>query len=182
MYRYYTRTGDKGETALYSGERVPKDSLRVEAFGTIDELQSSIGFARAIAEDEEVDADCKAIEGVLGGAMAELATTGGKTWIVAQDVENIEALCDKYTAYAADWKPDFVVPGTSPASAALHVARAIARRAERRVLTFADTVAETEPVQPALLQYLNRVSDLLYAMAVHIDFKRSLPEKAKRSE
>ena len=174
MYRYYTRTGDKGETALYTGERVPKDSLRVEAFGTVDELQSSIGFARAIADDDEVNADCKAVEGVLGGVMAELASTGGKTWIVPEDVSNIEALCDKYTAYAADWKPKFVVPGESAASGALHVARAVARRCERRVLTFAETVADSEPVQPALLQYLNRVSDLLYAMAVYVDYKRGL--------
>lgn len=174
MYRYYTRTGDKGETALYSGERVPKDSLRVEAFGTVDELQSSIGFARALADDDEINADCKAVEGALGGVMAELATTGGRTWIVPEDITNIESLCDKYTAYAADWKPDFVVPGESAASGALHVARAVARRAERRVLTFAATVEETEPVQPILLQYLNRVSDLLYTMAVYIDFKRGL--------
>ena len=174
MYRYYTRTGDRGETSLYTGERVPKASVRVEAYGTVDELQSSIGFARATAEDAEIDADCKAVEGVLGGVMAELASTGGKTWVVPEDVANIEALCDKYTAYAADWKPKFVVPGESAASAALHVARAVARRAERRVLTFAETVAETEPVQPDLLQYLNRVSDLLYAMAIYIDYSRGL--------
>lgn len=170
MYRYYTRTGDKGETALYSGERVAKTSLRVEAYGTVDELQSFIGYARAIAGDGEIDADLKAVEGVLGGVMAELATTGGKTWIVEADVANIEALCDKYTVYAADWKPKFVVPGTSPASAALHVARAVARRSERRVFAH----AEQEPVQEVLLQYLNRVSDLLYAMAVYIDFSRGL--------
>ncbi len=170
MYRYYTRSGDKGQTSLYSGERVQKNSLCVEAFGTVDELQSSIGYARAIAEDGQIDADLRAVEGVLGGVMAELATTGGKTWIVTEDVTNIEALCDKYTALASDWKPKFVVPGDSPASAALHVARAVARRAERRVLSFADV----EPVQPVLLQYLNRVSDLLYAMAIYIDFSRGL--------
>ena len=174
MYRYYTRTGDAGETSLYSGERVPKDALRVDAYGTVDELQSCIGFARAIADDVEINADLKAVEGVLGGVMAELATTGGRTWIVEEDVANIEALCDKYTAYAADWKPNFVVPGESAASAALHVARAVARRAERRVLTFADTLPDDAPVQPVLLQYLNRVSDLLYAMAIHIDFSRGL--------
>ena len=170
MYRYYTRTGDKGETALYSGERVPKTSLRVEAYGTVDELQSFIGYARTIAEDEDIDSDLKAVEGVLGGVMAELATTGGRTWIVEDDVTNIEALCDKYTQLASAWKPKFIVPGTSPASGALHVARAVARRAERRVFAH----AECEPVRAVLLQYLNRVSDLLYAMAVYIDFSRGL--------
>lgn len=174
MYRYYTRTGDKGETALYTGERVMKNSLRVEAYGTVDELQSYMGFARSIIEDDEVDADIKAAEGVLGGVMAQLASTGGATWVVPEDVTNAEALCDKYTDYAAAWKPKFVVPGDSPQSAALHVARTIARRAERRVLSYADTVTETEPVDPLLLQYLNRLSDLLYTMAVYIDFKKGL--------
>lgn len=174
MYRYYTRTGDAGETALYTGERVMKNSLRVEAYGTVDELQAYMGYARSLVEDDEVDADIKAAEGVLGGVMAQLASTGGITWIVPEDITNAEALCDKYTGYAADWKPKFVVPGDSPQSAALHVARTIARRAERHVLSYADTVTETEPVDPLLLQYLNRLSDLLYTMAVYVDFKKGL--------
>ena len=165
MFRYYTRTGDAGETSLYSGERVPKNSLRVDAYGTVDELQASMGFARAIVDDAELDADMLAVEGVLGGVMAQLASTGDRVRIIEEDVTNIEALCDKYTGRVTKWKPTWVFPGDSPASAALHVARTVARRAERRVWAY----AETESVHPILLQYLNRVSDLLYAMAVYVD-------------
>ena len=170
MHRYYTRRGDAGETSLFNSERVAKNSPRVEAFGSVDELQSYVGLARSLVNDEELDADMRAVQGVLGGVMAELASTDGSTWIVEQDVSNIEALCDKYAEYTADWKPKFVVPGDSPESATLHVARTIARRAERRVVTF----VEEQPVQPVLLQYLNRVSDLLYVMAIYVDFKKGL--------
>ncbi|HAM15207.1 MAG TPA: cob(I)yrinic acid a,c-diamide adenosyltransferase [Eggerthellaceae bacterium] len=165
--RFYTRTGDKGETSLYSGERVPKNAARVEAYGTVDELQACVGFARSLVQDADMNADLLAVEGVLGGVMAQLATIGERTWIVAEDVANIEALCDKYTDFLAaiGWKPDFVLPGESPASSALHMARTTARRSERRILT----LAETDPVDPLLLQYVNRTSDLFYVMAVYVD-------------
>ena len=174
--RFYTRTGDEGQTSLYSGERVPKNAARVEAYGTVDELQACTGFARSLIQDDDINADLLAVEGVMGGIMAQLATIGERTWIVPEDVTNIEALCDKYTERltASGWEPAFVLPGEVPASSALHVARTVARRSERRV----STLAETDPVDPLLLQYLNRISDLLYEMAVYLDFGKGESENA----
>ena len=176
MVRYYTRTGDAGQTSLYTGERIAKTSLRVEAYGTVDELQSFMGLARSLAGDPEIDADLEAVEGVLSAAMAQLASTDGRKRVTQEDVDAVEALCDKYTERASAWKPKFVLPGASPASGALHVARAVARRAERCVLRYAECEAaapvdSADPVDPVLLKYLNRISDLLYAMAVCVDFQ-----------
>ena len=167
MVRYYTRTGDAGQTSLYTGERIAKTSLRVEAYGTVDELQSFMGLARSLAGDPEIDADLEAVEGVLSAAVAQLASTDGRKRVTQEDVDAVEALCDKYTDFLAaiGWKPDFVLPGESPASSALHMARTTARRSERRILT----LAETDPVDPLLLQYVNRTSDLFYVMAVYVD-------------
>ena len=167
MVRYYTRGGDTGETSLYTGERVPKNSLRVDAYGTVDELQASMGYARAIADDGELDADIESIESKLVGVMAQLASTDDKLHISAQDVADIEALCDKYSSRVDSHGFKFVLPGESVLSAALHVARTVARRCERRVIDY----AATEPVDAELMKYLNRISDVLYAMAVYADLE-----------
>ena len=164
MVKYYTKTGDAGETSLYTGERVPKDSLRVEAYGTVDELQAFIGVARAAVEDEEVSADLESVESDLVSVMAQLASTDGKQRVTEDDVVKAEGMCDKYSERVDARGFKFVLPGESPASAALHVARTVARRSERRVLSYADT----EPVDSALLRYLNRISDLLFAMAMYV--------------
>ena len=164
MAHYYTRTGDAGET-LYTGERVPKDSLRVEAYGTLDELQAQLGFARALADDGEVDADIEALERKLVDCMAQLASTGGPLRVSAEDVASIEKLTDKYSERIDEHGFHFVVPGTSAVSAAFHVARTVARRAERRVLTY----AAQDEVDAELLKFLNRISDLLFAVAVYVD-------------
>ena len=165
MVRYYTRGGDAGETSLYTGERVSKTSLRVDAYGTVDELQAHMGYARAVAGDDEVNADIESIESKLVGVMAQLASTDDKLHISAQDVADIEAICDKYSGRLDSHGFKFVLPGTSVASAALHVARTVARRCERRVLAY----AQCEPVDEELLKYLNRISDVMYAMAMYVD-------------
>ena len=118
----------------------------------------------------EGDADIEAVEAVLSAAMAQLASTDGQKRVTQGDVDAAEALCDKYVGYASAWKPRFVLPGAAPASSALHVARTVARRCERCVLRYAES-EPADPVDPALLRYLNRVSDLLYAMAVYLDFR-----------
>ena len=117
--RFYTRTGDEGQTSLYSGERVPKNAARVEAYGTVDELQACTGFARSLIKDDDINADLLAVEGVMGGIMAQLATIGERTWIVPEDVTNIEALCDKYTERltASGWKPAARPGAMAPGSA-----------------------------------------------------------------
>ena len=159
--RYYTRTGDAGETSLYTGERVAKDSARIEALGAMDELQAHIGLARAYVADvdAEIAGELEAVEVKLVDVMAELASVGGAARVTAADVSALEATIDKYTDRNR-FEP--VVPGTSVASASLHVARTVARRCERRIITLADA-------RPELLQYANRLSDLLFALAVHLD-------------
>ena len=165
--RYYTRIGDVGETSLYTGERVPKNSLRVEAYGTVDELQAFMGYARAVASKGELNADIESIESKLVGVMAQLASTDDKLHIVSQDVADIEAICDKYSNRVDSHGFKFVLPGGSVLSSALHVARTVARRCERRVIDY----AATEPVDTELMKYLNRISDVLYAMAMYADLE-----------
>lgn len=168
VVRYYTRGGDRGETSLYTGERVPKNSLRVEAYGTVDELQAFMGSARAASDDAELKGDIEAIESMLVSVMAQLASTDGKQRVGAQDVADIEAVCDKYSGRVDSHGFKFVLPGESVQSAALHVARTVARRCERCVLRY----AEAEPVDAELLKYLNRISDVLYAMAMYVDLEQ----------
>lgn len=165
--RYYTKTGDAGETSLYTGERVPKSSARVEAYGTMDELQAFMGLARARVDDPEVNADIEAVESKLASVMAELASTGCVAYVSDDDVLEIEGTIDKYAGRIDAHGFKFVVPGVSVPSSILHVARTVARRCERRVLAH----AEREAVRPALLQYVNRLSDLLYALAVYVDMR-----------
>lgn len=165
MVRYYTRTGDHGQTSLYTGERVDKDSLVVDAYGTIDELQSFMGFARSMVGEGEMNADTEAVESKLVGVMAQLASNDDFLHITSDDVADIEALVDKYSERADRKGFKFVLPGASPASAAYHMARTVARRAERRVLSY----AHEAPVDDSLLQYVNRISDLLYAMSLCAD-------------
>ena len=167
VVRYYTRGGDMGETSLYTGERIPKDSLRVEAYGTVDELQSFMGYARAIANNPEMNADILSIESMLVSVMAQLASTDGKLRVGVQDVSDIEAICDKYSSRIESRGFKFVLPGESVASAAFHVARTVARRCERCVIRY----AKAEPVDEELLKYLNRISDVMYAMAICVDLE-----------
>ena len=143
MMALYTRTGDEGKTSLATGRRVPKCSARVEAFGTVD--------------DADIAADLLHVEERLYDAMAELADPEGAARVTAEDVAWLEDRIDHY----APERFAFVVPGESEPTAALHVARAVARRAERRAVA----LAQAEEVSANVLQMLNRISDLCYAMA-----------------
>lgn len=167
LNKIYTRTGDDGTTGLASGPRRVKSDLRIDAFGTVDEANSAIGMARLhTADAPEMDAMLMRIQNDLFDLGADLATpdTGEKLEyeplrIVTVQVERIEADID---AVNADLEPlnSFVLPGGSPASAALHLARTIARRAERLMVDLART--EGEIVSPEALRYINRVSDFLF--------------------
>ena len=157
MVALYTRTGDEGKTSLATGRRVPKCSARVEAFGTGDELQAQLGMARALVDDADIAADLLHVEERLYDAMAELADPEGAARVTAEDVAWLEDRIDHY----APERFAFVVPGESEPTAALHVARAVARRAERRAVA----LAQAEEVSANVLQMLNRISDLCYAMA-----------------
>ncbi|HEY3410968.1 MAG TPA: cob(I)yrinic acid a,c-diamide adenosyltransferase [Propionicimonas sp.] len=165
MPAVYTRTGDKGDTGLFGGSRVAKQSLRVEAYGTVDEANAALGEARAAFEPSRWRNHLHAIQLRLFVVAAELASDAqgaaqlGNT-VSAADIAGLERLIDECLEITGPQRA-FVVPGRDPLSARLHLARTIVRRAERRTLT----LAEREPVRPELVTYLNRLSDAVYALA-----------------
>lgn len=165
MPNVYTRTGDAGSTGLFGGSRVPKQDPAVEAYGTVDEANAAIGEAKAAAQDESVRATLHGIQQRLFVLAAELASDAKGRAILdntisAADVTDLEGLIDMCLEVTGPQRA-FVVPGRDVPSAALHKARTVTRRAERRVLT----MAETHEVRPELIKYLNRLSDTLYALA-----------------
>ena len=156
----YTKTGDAGTTGLYTGERVQKSSLRVEAYGTIDELQAFLGLARAYAENPRVSAELYDIERNLWTLMADIASLNAAPVITEQYVKHLEKVIDRFDAKLEPLS-SFVIPGEKQSSAYLHVARTITRRAERglwRVLDAGESVHESN------LKYLNRLSDLCFIL------------------
>jgi cob(I)alamin adenosyltransferase len=174
----YTRTGDGGETGLFSGERVPKDSLRVEAYGTVDELSCWIGYTRSLIEGDEIDTILERVQQDLFLVGAELATRQKKSRVqkaqVTQDmVKHLEQEIDRLDAELSSLSTFIIPNGTGPA-AALHVARAIARRAERRTIR----LAQEEKLNPPLVPYLNRLSSLLFVLA-RLVVKRAGAEEKK---
>jgi len=160
LSRIYTRTGDDGSTGLGDGMRVPKEHLRVEAYGTVDEANSAVGAVLAVPGLPEAVVQC--LTGVqhdlfdLGG---ELCMPGHRVMVPA-DVERLEESLDRFNDGLPPLK-DFILPGGSPAAAACHVARTVVRRAERRVWA----LARVEQVAAEVPQYLNRLSDLLFVIA-----------------
>jgi cob(I)alamin adenosyltransferase len=160
LSRIYTRTGDDGTTGLGDGSRVPKDSLRVEAFGTVDELNSAIGVLLATPDiPPGVRASLTEVQHELFDLGGELCIPGHRA-IEAEHVARLEKSLDEFNDALPPLK-EFILPGGGPAAAACHLARAIARRAERRVWT----LARSERVSPEVARYLNRLSDLLFVLA-----------------
>lgn len=160
LSRIYTRTGDDGSTGLGDGMRVPKEHLRVEAYGTVDEANSAIGVILAAPGLPPPVVEClTAIQHDLFDLGGELCMPGHRV-IVAGDVERLEDALDAFNAGLPPLK-DFILPGGGPAAAACHLARTVARRAERRVWA----LARTEHVAAEVPQYLNRLSDLLFVIA-----------------
>ena len=159
LSKIYTRTGDKGTTGLGDGSRVEKDHIRVEAFGTVDELNSAIGLVRAEALPEEMDSLLSQLQHTLFDLGGELSVPG-YTIITQEDVTELENRLDEYNATLPMLK-EFILPAGGRATAHCHLARAICRRAERRVYT----LSRDEPVSTHSLAYLNRLSDLLFVVA-----------------
>lgn len=175
--KIYTRTGDDGTTALGTSKRVPKDALRVIAYGGVDELNSAIGLALALGVNRPVKLALAAIQNELFILGAELAfpeepeRSFEVPQIEVRHIEKLETLIDDQTAEVGSLK-NFILPGGSPSAAQLHVARTICRRAERDVVT----LANNEAVRPEAIKYLNRLSDALFTMARFENHSASIDE------
>ena len=163
LTRIYTRTGDDGSTGLGDGSRVDKDSLRVEAIGTIDELNCTIGLLLCHSLPETTSAALMDIQHALFDVGGELSIPGS-TVITADRVDALEQQLDAMNADLAPLQ-EFILPGGSPAAAACHLARAVCRRAERRTFS----LSRHETINPVAIRYLNRLSDLLFVMARHLN-------------
>jgi cob(I)alamin adenosyltransferase len=174
--KIYTKTGDDGTTSLFSGGRVPKTHLRVEAYGTVDELNSILGAGRAQRPSPKTDVWLAQVQRQLFHLGADLATPldAKSDWVVRMDAETItwlENAIDEMTAQLPALK-HFILPGGSPAAAQLHVARTVCRRAER----LAVGLAAHEPIGGHVLHYLNRLSDFLFTLARWENMQADVPE------
>ncbi|MGQ9547472.1 MAG: cob(I)yrinic acid a,c-diamide adenosyltransferase [Roseiflexus sp.] len=172
--KIYTRTGDEGETGLWGGLRVPKDAPRVQAYGTVDECNAAIGVARAAGVGAELDAPLARVQNDLFVVGADLATLGEAASIPRIDQEAVQALEQAIDALEARLEPlrQFILPGGSLAAAYLHLARTICRRAERWVVA----LSHSEPVNPQVTVYLNRLSDLLFVAARFANANTGVPD------
>ncbi len=163
--KIYTKSGDRGQTSLYDGARVDKDDIRVEAYGTIDELKSTLGVAKNLLDDQEMRDQIEWVQKYLFKVGGELATQDGaqfKDRIVAEDIAQLETWIDLYVdKMNENGAFTFIIPGTNSAAAALHVSRTVCRRAERRMIS----LAKIAPVADIIMKFVNRLSDFLYAMA-----------------
>ena len=163
--KIYTTTGDQGETSLFGGKRVPKDALRIEAYGTVDELNSALGVARAAKPASEIDEILDRLQHDLFVLGADLATpaekqNGSVERIQQEHITSIERTLDTLEELLQPLS-SFILPGGSPQAAQLHLARTICRRAERLVVR----LVREERVEPVCVVFLNRVSDLLFVLA-----------------
>jgi cob(I)alamin adenosyltransferase len=164
--KIYTKTGDDGGTGLFGGPRVAKDDPRIEAYGTVDELNSLLGWVRSLGLPTDIDHCLMRIQNELFAVGAELATPDpaahGTDWIGPGQIATLEQAIDTYEAVLAPLK-EFILPGGIPAAAALHVARTVCRRAERRVVTLVRD--QSQAVSGTIVIYLNRLGDLLFVLA-----------------
>jgi len=174
--KLYTKTGDDGTTGLFGGGRIAKASTRVEAYGTVDETNAAIGVARATALDPATDSALAHVQADLFVLGAELACVPGREAklgmkpLADPEIERLERAIDEADAACPPLK-SFVLPGGSRQAAALHLARTICRRAERRVLAIDDAAPRRE-----VIVYLNRLSDLLFALARRANVVASVPD------
>jgi cob(I)alamin adenosyltransferase len=172
--KIYTKTGDSGETGLFAGPRVRKDDLRIEAYGTVDELNAVLGLARSAAATSsaqhklpsEIDSLLATIQHTLFDLGSQLATPDpkarGTNFVTTRQIETLEQAIDRFESQLPPLK-NFILPGGAPAAAWLHLARTVCRRAERRVVTLMHR--KQKNVLPEALIYLNRLSDLLFVLA-----------------
>lgn len=176
MARIYTRTGDDGTTGLIGGKRVPKDSPRIEACGSLDELSALLGVVRSHTLPEKVDSILQLVQEHLFVIGAELATPEEvglkREGIGESQVGMLEKAMDAFEESMPPLRK-FILPGGAAAGAELHMARAVARRAERHCVT----LSRLEKVNRQILCYINRLSDLCFVLARYVNRQQSVPEQ-----
>lgn len=175
--KIYTKTGDAGETSFFDNTRVSKADPRVDAYGEVDELNAFLGAARAAGPGDDlanalavIQQDLFALGSRLADPSARVAARVTKAAITPEAVERLEQLIDRLEAEVPPLRK-FILPGGSPAGAMLHVGRTVCRRAERRVIALG-----AGAVDPILIVYLNRLSDLLFVMARVVNHRAGMPE------
>jgi cob(I)alamin adenosyltransferase len=176
----YTKTGDDGTTGLFGGQRVSKADGRVEAYGTVDELNAVLGVARTHSRTMEFDAVLAGFQNLLFTLGSDLATPDpadthkGKISVPRVTAEHVTPLEAAIDAWEAEMPPltQFILPGGSPLAASLHHARTVCRRAERCCVS----LAGQEPVNPEVIRYLNRLSDALFVLARLANYRQGLSD------
>lgn len=183
-FKIYTKTGDKGQTSLIGGTRVSKSHIRIESYGTVDELNSYIGFVNDLAVHEQINFWLREIQDRLFTLGAELATTPTKEVkmklpdLHLSDIEWLENRIDEMNEVLPEMR-SFILPGGHQAASACHVARCICRRAERLCVNMRE---HEEEVSDIVLQYLNRLSDFLFVLSryiIHLNGKEETPWRAR---
>ncbi|WP_347841082.1 cob(I)yrinic acid a,c-diamide adenosyltransferase [uncultured Draconibacterium sp.] len=176
-FKIYTKTGDDGTTGLVGGSRVKKFDLRLESYGTVDELNACIGVIRSYEIDGKIKKQLHQIQHKLFNIGSRLASdekgeeyTAGLL-VKNEDIEMLEKAIDVFNEQLPDLR-NFILPGGELSAAQCHVARTICRRAERRILEF----AEQAPVQSELIKYMNRLSDYLFVLARKLSFDKGVEE------
>jgi cob(I)alamin adenosyltransferase len=175
--KIYTRTGDSGDTALFDGTRVPKSDGRVAAYGDLDELNAWLGFVCAqepgddvVGQIQQIQRDLFAVGARLADPRHRIAERVTKAAVTADDISRLERWIDEYDVDTPALRR-FILAGGAPAGAALHIARTVCRRAERAMVQLGEGAFELE-----LLQYVNRLSDLLFTMARAVNHRAGVPE------
>ncbi|MBX2905071.1 MAG: cob(I)yrinic acid a,c-diamide adenosyltransferase [Taibaiella sp.] len=178
MFKIYTKTGDKGGTSLIGGVRVPKSHIRIESYGTVDELNSFIGMVNDMAANAEITEWLREIQDRLFTVGSVLATDPGKDVkmklpdLHETDVTWLEDRIDAMNEVLPEMR-SFILPGGNLASSTCHVARCVCRRAERICVAMQE---QQEEVPPIVIRYLNRLSDFLFVLARYIGHKNNAPE------
>ncbi len=174
--KIYTKTGDSGETALFGGQRVAKDAQRIEAYGAVDELNAFLGLAVRHCTSPDLKSRLLRVQGELFQVGADLATpldakTSYITRLDADPARRLEAEIDEWQELLPPLT-SFILQGGSQPGAALHIARTVCRRAERRTVS----LARAEPINEAVIVYLNRLSDWLFVLARLVNHRQNVPE------
>ncbi|SMP39430.1 ATP:cob(I)alamin adenosyltransferase [Neorhodopirellula lusitana] len=197
--KIYTRTGDSGTTGLFGGPRVAKDDTRIETYGTVDELNAIFGcvrssIAEATASNQLADGDSSTAEKILGALDAqivqiqhELFSIGAELASPHPDQFDLRVIGDAHIVRMESWIDDaearlpplkqFILPGGSAVASQIHLARAVCRRAERRVITLADSVQSETPISNELIVYLNRLSDWLFVVSRDVNQSLDVPDQ-----